>query len=162
MIADTFKRGSAYSLGSAWQVIFPEIVRMLQDVSRLPEGRLEIPDAPNGVYANVEAYAPKTEENARFESHDRMADIQIVLEGDEFIDVFPLDGSEKAVFSDDARDLAFYEGKDVSVRVHLMPGTFALILPGEAHKPCIRAKSDQVLKMVVKIPAVLLGAPSLI
>ncbi len=160
MIADTFERGAAYSLGDAWNAVFPEVARLVRSGMDLKAGKMSIAGAPAGVYANVEEYAPKKEAEARFESHVRMADIQIVLEGEEFIDVFPLDGSEAVVSSDTERDLTFYAEKRPAVRVRLQPGLFALVMPGEAHKPCIEAGAARVRKMVVKIPAELLGAPS--
>ncbi len=161
MITDTFKRGASYTLGAAWKKIFPEAARMAAQGGDLTEGRKTVAGAPEGVYANVESYSPKSEAEARYESHVRMADIQIVLEGEEYIDVFPLEGGEAVLSSDAGRDLTFYrDNGPAAVRVLLRPGIFALIMPGEAHKPCIRAGSEKVRKMVIKIPAELLGAPS--
>ena len=61
----------------------------------------------------------------------------------------------------DERDLFFYKGKPEvpTVRFHLKPGLFALILPGEAHQPCMKANSGYARKMVIKIPADKLNAP---
>ena len=92
-----------------------------------------------------------------------MADIQAVLEGDEFIDVFSLHGGEKESMRDEERDLVFYAEKpENTVRVHLTPGMFALVTPGEAHMPCLKAHGERVRKLVVKIPVRELSVPSFV
>ena len=89
-----------------------------------------------------------------------MADIQAVLSGDEYLDMFPLHGGEKESMRDDARDLVFYADKPEGVsRVRLIPGMFALVLPDEAHMPCQKASSGKVKKLVVKIPVKDLSVP---
>ena len=52
----------------------------------------------------------------------------------------------------------FRETPPASARVLLRPGIFALLLPGEAHMPCLAAdRPATVKKLVAKIPAVLLS-----
>ncbi len=163
MIIDTFKRGAAYDLGPLWEKIFPELVSLIEKGGHIQEGKLLLAGGPEkgGVSAKVETYAPKSRENALYEGHTAMADVQITLEGDEYIDVFPLRGDEEKTLQDDARDLVLFAAKpEASVRVHLRPGIFALIMPGEAHMPCLMAGSSAVRKLVVKIPANLLCAPA--
>lgn len=162
MIIDTFERGAQYALGECWSALYPELMELVRQGENLPDGRYLLAGGPEkgGVAANVESYEPREESRARYESHDRMADIQAVLSGDEFINVFFLRGDEKESMRDEARDLAFYEDKPAcAARAHLTPGMFALVMPGEAHMPCLRAASGRVKKLVVKIPAELLAAP---
>ncbi len=163
MIIDTFARGAGYDLGPLWKKIFPEIASLAQQGASAGEGRRLIAGGPDrgGACANIESYAPKRRDDALYEGHAAMADVQIVLEGDEYIDVFPLTGGEEEASRDDARDLVFYAEKpEASARIHLRPGLFALIMPGEAHMPCLAAGSARVLKMVVKIPVGSLQAPA--
>ena len=163
MIIDTFSRGAGYDLGPVWKKIFPEIASLAQQGALAAEGRHVIAGGPDagGAYANIESYAPRRREDALYEGHAAMADVQIVLDGDEFIDVFPLVGGEEEASRDDARDLVFYAEKpEAAARIHLRPGLFALIMPGEAHMPCLAAGSAKVRKMVVKIPAGSLHAPA--
>ena len=112
----------------------------------------------------MEEYTPKEWDVARFECHDKMADVQTLLMGDEYIDIMARGaevelGEESERF--DERDLFFYKGKPEvpTVRFHLKPGLFALILPGEAHQPCMKANSGYARKMVIKILADKLNAP---
>ena len=161
MIIDTFERALSYDLGPLWERIFPEFLALRAKGEELALGRYELGD---GVFINVEEYAPKEWDVARFECHDKMADVQTLLMGDEYIDIMARGaevelGEESERF--DERDLFFYKGKPEvpTVRFHLKPGLFALILPGEAHQPCMKANSGYARKMVIKIPADKLNAP---
>ena len=161
MIIDTFERALFYDLGPLWERIFPEFLALRSKGEELALGRYELGD---GVFINVEEDTPKEWDVARFECHDKMADVQTLLMGDEYIDIMARGaevelGEEAERF--DERDLFFYKGKPEvpTVRFHLKPGLFALILPGEAHQPCMKAKSGYARKMVIKIPADRLNAP---
>ncbi len=162
MIIDIFEKGSQYDLGGLWAAIFPELLELVGRGEELPDGRYSLAGGPEngGVAAFVSTYEPKTEETAVYESHDIMADIQAVLAGDEYLDMFPLKGGEKESMRDDDRDLVLYADKpEYAARVRLVPGMFALLLPGEAHMPCIKACSGTVRKIVVKIPVKALQVP---
>ena len=162
MIIDTFERALSYDLGPLWERIFPEFLALHAKGEALALGRYELGD---GVFINVEEYAPKEWEVARFEGHEKMADVQTLLMGDEYIDIMAR-GAESELAGEaerfSERDLLFYKGKpeEPTVRFHLKPGLFALILPGEAHQPCMKAASGYARKMVIKIPADRLNAPA--
>lgn len=162
MILDTFERALSYDLGPLWERIIPEFLVLYAQGEALSLGRYELGD---GVFINVEEYAPKEWEKARFESHENMADVQTLLMGDEFIDIMAR-GAENELGGEaerfDERDLIFYRSKpeEPTVRFHLKPGMFALILPGEAHQPCMKAVSGYARKMVIKIPADRLKVPA--
>lgn len=133
------------------------------------EGRLTFED---GVYANIESYEPKRE--SCFESHRRYADIQIVLRGSEYIDVCPVSALAPASY-DETRDISFYDADDVpgsedvtasgkncagkfckthQSHIHMTPGNALLLLPEDAHKPCMfdGIWGNAILKCVIKIP----------
>lgn len=159
MIIDTFERAAAYDLGPLWERVFPEFLKLYAQGTDLPLGRYELGD---GVFINVEEYAPKDWDDARYEAHEKMADVQTLLAGEEFIDVMPLRGGEKEAERHDDRDLIFLAEKPETpaVRFLLRPGMFALLLPGEAHQPCMKAGAGYAKKMVIKIPAAGLKAPA--
>ncbi|HJA75617.1 MAG TPA: YhcH/YjgK/YiaL family protein [Candidatus Desulfovibrio gallistercoris] len=162
MIVDTFERGARYLLGECWNSLYPELMELVRQGENLPDGRYLLAGGPEkgGVAAFVDSYEARPEDETRYESHERMADIQAVLAGDEFISVFFLRGDEKESMRDDTRDLAFYEDKPAgAARVLLTPGMFTLVMPGEAHMPCVKASGGRVKKLVVKIPAELLAVP---
>lgn len=163
MIIDTFERALAYDLGPLWERVFPEFLALYAQGDALALGRYELGD---GVFVNVEEYAVKDWDAARYEGHEKMADVQTLLSGEEYIDVIPLWKGADVLGGEaeryDERDLIFYAGKPAvpAVRFHLVPGMFALLLPGEAHQPCMKAGSERVKKLVIKIPAAGLKAPA--
>ena len=163
MIIDTFERALAYELGPLWERVFPEFLALYAQGDALALGRYELGD---GVFVNVEEYAVKDWDAARYEGHEKMADVQTLLSGEEYIDVMPLWKGADVLGGEaeryDERDLIFYAGKPAvpAVRFHLVPGMFALLLPGEAHQPCMKAGSERVKKLVIKIPAAGLKAPA--
>ena len=163
MIIDTFERALAYDLGPLWERVFPEFLALYAQGDALALGRYELGD---GVFVNVEEYAVKDWDIARYEGHEKMADVQTLLSGEEYIDVMPLWKGADVLGGEaeryDERDLIFYAGKPAvpAVRFHLVPGMFALLLPGEAHQPCMKAGSKRVKKLVIKIPAAGLKAPA--
>ncbi len=162
MIVDAFACAQVYRLGSLWEKIVPELVELVGRGSELAEGSYLLAGGVEngGATATVRITATKERTEACYESHGRMADIQATLEGDEYLEMVPLHGGEEEKLNDGQRDLVFFSRQPEGTRVHLVPGLFALVMPGEAHMPGLKAGSSQVKKLVVKIPADKLQAPS--
>ena len=112
MIIDTFERALAYDLGPLWERVFPEFLALYAQGDALALGRYELGD---GVFVNVEEYAVKDWDAARYEGHEKMADVQTLLSGEEYIDVMPLWKGADVLGGEaeryDERDLIFYAGK---------------------------------------------------
>ena len=109
----------------------------------------------NHIYANVEEYATKRRQDARFESHRKYIDIQYIISGSEKIivdDVKELEVMEQ--YAPD-RDIAFYYDRGKGKEYELKEGDFLILYPEEGHMPCISIKEKDpkhVKKMVFKIP----------
>lgn len=162
MVVDTLERGAHYPLGRSWLRLCSELKRFAERAKDLDEGSYPLGGGPDkgGVMAKIEVYEPREREDAFYESHERMADIQLVISGDEYMDVYPLTGREARTLRDMQKDAIVYADKpEATTRVHLVPGTFALVMPGEAHMPCLRAGSETVKKCVVKIPTDMILVP---
>ena len=165
MIIDSFARALSYDLGPLWERVFPEFLALYAKGDELALGRYELGD---GVFVNVEEYATKEWDAARYEAHEKMVDVQTLLAGDEYIDVQTLRNGDAILGGEaeryDERDLIFYAGKPAvpTVRFLLEPGMFALLLPGEAHQPRMKAASARAKKLVIKIPVSGLKAPAAI
>lgn len=103
------------------------------------------------VYANVEEYI--TKESGFFEAHKDYIDIQLLLTGEEQIQVTDKDALEIKEEYDSNRDIAFfYDGDSNVTNITLSKGWFAILYPHEAHKPQLTFKETQkVKKVVVKI-----------
>ncbi|TAK12823.1 MAG: DUF386 domain-containing protein [Acidobacteria bacterium] len=92
-------------------------------------------------------------ETAVLESHRRYTDVQIVIEGGEFIRVWPAAQLTVRDPYDAGRDVMFYEHPaDAPVVIDLMPGTFAVFRPQDAHMPALmKGAPARLRKMVFKV-----------
>lgn len=112
-----------------------------------PCGRYEL---PCGCYVNVSTYEPKAIENAVTETHAVYADIQVILDGDEFIGYAKTQLlSPTGEYNKDS-DIRFWQG-DISL-LTMQKGDWALFMPQEAHAPGLKRSSKAVKKAVFKIP----------
>lgn len=151
MIVDTISNWRAYDLGEAWKAVF----KFLEELDASAEDK-EYPILGDQVFARVMSYATKLENapDAVLEAHQKFADVQMILEGAERIGVYPGSSLEiKTAYMAD-RDVEFYtytRPADFQLKMH--PGSFALLLPQDAHMPglSLEAPGTMVKKVVVKI-----------
>lgn len=116
----------------------------------LSDGHYEL---GNGVYANVETYMSKPRSERQFENHRKYIDVQIVVDGEELMELFPVNAFSKKSFYDMERDTSFFNNDETGEKFQLTKGDFLIIFPGQAHMPCVQVnKSSLVKKAVVKIP----------
>jgi biofilm protein TabA len=128
------------------------------DFSQMAPGRYPI----NGEQLIAIVQTPLTQpwETGMPEFHSRYLDIQYLLEGEEVIGYaiaqpdLPLATNQLA-----ERDIAFVHPLATESRLHLTAGMFAILFPGELHKPCRSVyQSEMIKKIVIKIDATLLDA----
>ena len=104
------------------------------------------------VFALVQAYETGPATEKRFESHRAHLDVQYVAEGEERILHAPIRLLEVAEAYDREQDLAFYAEPREASSVLVRPGDFAVLLPGDGHKPgCMAGGRHGVKKVVVKV-----------
>ncbi len=162
MLLDTLDHGTLYSLGTTWTAVFYEAQALAELGAALTEGEYSLAGGPEhgGATASVNVYDTKIE--GRYESHRVMADIQIVLDGEEECRVLSVEPERPGAPAltpeapyDAARDIVFYREKpEAAARVRLRPGLFALFLPQDAHMPALAVSTPgRVKKLVVKVPA---------
>ncbi len=148
MIFDTFENADKY-LAS-----FPALGQAVAFVQKFdtetPDGKYEI-DGENS-FALVQSYETKSAGEVPFEAHKKFADVQILLAGSEQIGVTQdSDLTVKQPFSAET-DCALFEAPEEYTSVAMKPGCFLLLLPQDAHQPCVKiAQSMAVKKVVVKI-----------
>ena len=118
------------------------------DFSNFDDGKFEI-DKDN-MYASIQSYNTKTQENALFEAHRKYIDIQYVIAGEELIGYTNIKGlTPKSVYNEE-NDIVFMEGAGDFLRLH--SENFAILMPQDAHKPSIAVdKPSPVKKVVIKI-----------
>lgn len=161
MLIDALAQGALYPFGSAWSAVFRDLQALAARGDELPEGSYPLAGGPDhgGATATVGVYAPRDEAEGRYETHDVMADIQIVLAGEEDVRITAREGLTPAGVYDPARDITFYrETPAGAARVRLSPGLFLFVLPHDAHMPSLATgMPGRVKKLVAKLPVSLLS-----
>ncbi len=119
--------------------------------SNTEKGRITV-DGDN-IFINFSEYTNKNVDECLYESHRKYIDIQYVLKGREFIDLCPAEVLKVTEDRLDTDDIAFFENGEAFSRADLTEGTFVVIFPDEAHRPCVApdGKGVMVTKAVAKI-----------
>lgn len=120
----------------------------------LPIFKNKLPE--DGIYPlsnNAKAIVMRynTKEQPVYESHTVMTDVQIILAGEEYINIRGLDGLS---LTNSGEDIDFYseEPRDYT-RVCLIKGMFCVIYPKEAHAAALQVEeSCEIIKVVLKVP----------
>ncbi|WP_295630447.1 YhcH/YjgK/YiaL family protein [uncultured Mitsuokella sp.] len=120
------------------------------DFTKMADGSYEVAD---GITANLQRYTTRPVTECRPERHERFADIQYVVEGEEDLGWCPESPELKvAIPYDAAKDILFYEKLAPESHIVLRPGFFAVLYPEDVHQPqAAVAAPAPVTKVVVKI-----------
>ncbi|MCC6233670.1 MAG: YhcH/YjgK/YiaL family protein [Verrucomicrobiales bacterium] len=104
------------------------------------------------IYVNVHGYDTLPREQCRFESHRKYVDLQYCIRGAELIDWKLSMTLQPSGPFDEPKDLQFYWLAPSLSVVHMVPGSFAIFFPTDAHLP---KRSDglerSVFKLVIKV-----------
>lgn len=145
MIVDYIKNIRKYS-----NLIPQDVLTFIENLNNDIEIKRHI--FKNENYANVDVYSPKPIQDCRFEAHKNYIDVQIMLKGEEEIDITSVDSLEILEQYDENRDVMFfYTHKKPFDKIILSEGKFVLIYPYEAHQPQVKTTCDNVKKVVCKI-----------
>jgi YhcH/YjgK/YiaL family protein len=122
------------------------------DITKLPDGKHPVVGADT-VIVQLSHSETKKSEDARFETHKKYIDIQMVLEGKETCYCLPLEGFEEDGAYITERDVSFYKNKEDACSLILEPGVFAVFFPQDVHKPfCdFNGQRSKIFKAVVKV-----------
>jgi YhcH/YjgK/YiaL family protein len=120
-----------------------------KDLAGLPVQTLEL---SGGAVVQVREYMTRPPDEAKFEAHDRMFDIQFVVSGGELFGLAPRAGLEEEASYDGEKDITFYHDPPCYGSVLLRAGDFIVVGPEDAHKPgCMITQPAPVKKIIVKI-----------
>lgn len=101
------------------------------------------------VFASVQSYETKPD-NDTPEAHRKYADIQYLIDGEEYIGVAPLETMTEEAEAHPERDIWLYHGS--TDRVRIGNGRFAVLFPEDAHAPGIAVDQPApARKCVVKV-----------
>jgi biofilm protein TabA len=120
------------------------------DLKALPLGKTTIEGTK--LYLNHQIYQGKEEKDARMEAHERYWDLQILLQGQEYLDYASPENQALRLLTpyDPENDIAFYSGK-ADRRLLFGAGEMILLAPGEYHAPGIKVDDQAIEKIVIKI-----------
>ncbi|MBM3842137.1 MAG: YhcH/YjgK/YiaL family protein [Verrucomicrobiota bacterium] len=107
-----------------------------------------------GVFAMEQAYLSKPRAEGFFESHRRHIDVQVVVEGEEVMEVIDATRIAPAGPFQEDRDFQAYPPATGTLVARFGPGDVAVYFPADVHQPGLRAGEAPVLvrKTVVKVP----------
>ena len=118
------------------------------DLARLDIGRHTIVE--DDIFAVVSEYETKEADDTKWEAHQKYADIQILISGEEKIGVATPKGMKVNTPYNAEKDIEFYDGK--GDYVILRPGNFAVLFPSDAHLPGVAVDEKvKVKKVVIKV-----------
>lgn len=156
MIVDHISNWKQYPLGAAWEAAFGFLSTLSPDAEER-----EYPLMGEKMFARVMSYQTKeaAADDAVLESHRVYADIHMALIYSERIAVYPRHTLAVKEAYDAIRDVEFYTFEQkAELQLSMQPGTFALLLPEDAHMPGLHTRNGtgNVKKVVVKIAMELL------
>ncbi|MBP5257737.1 MAG: YhcH/YjgK/YiaL family protein [Prevotella sp.] len=127
---------------------FADIVKFIEenDLASLEEGKHFIHE--KALFVNIQTAKGKTKEEATFETHRRMLDIQIPLDAPETYGYIPLKDMPEQEYNAE-KDVTKYPGVEAQSYVTCYPGMFAIFFPQDGHQPCI-SDAPQIKKAIFK------------
>ncbi|HIP30560.1 MAG TPA: DUF386 domain-containing protein [Sulfurospirillum arcachonense] len=109
-------------------------------------------DLDENNFALEQVYDSKERTNCFFESHRQYIDVQLILEGEEIIEVTHKDKLNISMPYSEEMDLLKYDDTQEASQIVLKKGDIAIFYPEDAHMPCLKLnKNSKVVKTVVKV-----------
>lgn len=148
-----------FESGFAWlPTPFKTVIEHLKqtDFEALPVGNYDLQG--KDIYVQVFDMTTKPFNETRAEVHRQYADVQFSVVGREKIGCAS-DTGNNAVSEDllAERDLLFYTGMENESTLDMTPGSFAIFLPSDVHRPgCAIEQPEKIRKVVVKVRVSLL------
>jgi len=122
-------------------------------ICNMTAGEVKRVELSEGLYAMEQAYDSKARYDA-FESHRKYIDIQVIVTGQELIEVADIAQLPVVQPFDSNRDVIIYGNHTSTSVLRLTAGDAAVFRPEDGHMPNLRVGSDPTLvrKVVVKVP----------
>jgi biofilm protein TabA len=123
-------------------------------ISRLASGASERIELTDGAFAIEQVYPAKLRPEGFFESHRKYIDVQVIVAGEEAMEV---DDISRLVISEaynPERDFVKYADTAAASRLMLRTGDTAIFFPVDGHMPGLKSAGPVLVrKTVVKVPA---------
>ena len=147
MIIDKIENASLYSgINPRFAMAFDYLKNT--DLINVPSGKYELDG--DLIFALVQEYDTKSEEEALMESHFKYIDIQYIIEGKELMGLVTKT-DHVATLVDLEKDYANYDEENYSFML-FEEGMFGVYFPDDIDLPCIQLDEPaRVKKVVIKI-----------
>ena len=131
--------------------LFKDVVEFLKqnDLNTVEAGKYPIKGAD--LFVNITTAKGRTPDQAVLETHRKMIDIQIPLDGPETYGYTPLCRLPELEYNDE-KDITKYGDLMAESFVDCQPGMFAVFFPQDGHAPCI-SMAPEIKKAIFKIKA---------
>lgn len=144
----------------AFELAFDYVARALtpgtpeaERIAAVPVGRTERVELGEGVFALEQAYEAKPVEEGKWEAHERMIDVQVVVSGRELMGVIEVSALTLAEDQRAERDLMFFAPAAGGSTLKVGAGGVAVFFPADGHMPSLADGAPAVVrKTVVKVP----------
>lgn len=104
-------------------------------------------------FAIEQVYQPKTRPEGFFESHRQYIDVQLVVEGEELMEVEDISRLTVSEAFNSGRDLIKYHDTATASVLKMRAGDAAIFFPEDGHMPSLQWRvAGLVRKSVVKVP----------
>lgn len=124
-----------------------------QRIGRIAAGVTERVELAGGAFALEQAYLPKARPEGFFESHRKYADVQVIVESEEQMEVEDVSRLSVTEPYSPERDLIKYADTAVASVLRMRTGDVAVFFPADGHMPSLHWRgTGLVRKTVVKVP----------
>jgi biofilm protein TabA len=122
-------------------------------ISQLASGASERIELTGGAFAMEQVYPAKLRPEGFFESHRKYIDVQVMVAGEEVMEVDDISRLVVSEAYNPERDFIKYADTNAASRLILRPGDAAIFFPEDGHMPGLQiAGPVLVRKTVVKVP----------
>jgi biofilm protein TabA len=123
-------------------------------LGRIAPGVTERVELAGGAFALEQVYLTKPRAEGRWESHCAYIDVQVIVAGEELMEVADMAYLAVAENLRPAKDVIFYRPFDGGSVLRVRAGEAAVFFPPDAHLPSLRtgAAATLVRKTVIKVP----------
>ncbi len=120
----------------------------------LAAGASEKHELAGGVVAIEQAYETRLRADTFFETHRKYIDIQVVVAGEETMEVFDVGRAAVREPYQEQRDLIMYHDTPLASLLRVRAGDATVFFPVDVHMGGVRTGTDPVLvrKSVLKVP----------
>lgn len=107
-------------------------------------------------FYNVEEYETNIDTDKPYESHRKYIDIQLLLSGDEIMQVTDISRLNILTTYDEDKDRVLYFPSDNASGVVLRPGSVMILYPKDGHRTIrFNNRTSKIIKIVGKVPVII-------